>query len=245
MKKIIYWTLISLFVCVFATSAFFIVRYCVNSAKQEEYYSNIEKISQSSTETPNNSEYILNYGELYRQNSDFTGWIKIEGKKINYPVMQSADNPNFYLNHGFDKKYSVYGCPYISENCDVKKPSDNIVIHGHNMKDGSMFAGLSKFRKKDFWENHKTISFNTLYDSYEYEIVAVFKTVADDDGFKYYQFTDANGEEEFDRYISACKRLALYDTGVSAEYGDKLITLSTCEYSKKDGRLAIVAKRIK
>ena len=105
------------------------------------------------------------------------GWIKVEDTKIYYPVMQSIDEPNFYLKHGFDKDYTDYGCPYIQENCDVEKPSDNLVIYGHNMKDGSMFSGLMKFRDKDFWEKHKTISFDTLTDHYEYEVVAVFKTV--------------------------------------------------------------------
>lgn len=98
---------------------------------------------------------------------------------------------------------------------------------------------------KSFWENHKTITFNTLTDKQEYEVVAVFKTVAySQEGFRYYDFVNADTAEDFDDYIAKCKELDLFDTGVNAEYGDKLITLSTCEYSRNNGRLAVVAKLI-
>lgn len=104
------------------------------------------------------------------------GWITVEDTKINYPVMQSKNEPNFYLKHGFDKAYTDYGCPYVQENCDVQEPSDNLIIYGHHMNDGSMFAGLMKFTDKAFWKQHKRISFNTLTDVQEYEVIAVFKT---------------------------------------------------------------------
>lgn len=187
------------------------------------------------------------YLELYRQNEDMVGWIKVEDTNINYPVVQSVNEPNFYLKHKFDKTYSAYGCPYVQENCDVQKPSDNIIIYGHHMNDGSMFTGLMKYRNKSFWEGHKTITFDTLTDRHQYEVIAVFKTVVytnSSDSFKYYEFTDAENAAEFDAYVAKCKELSLYDTGVSAEYGDKLISLSTCEYSRNNGRLVVVAKRV-
>lgn len=93
------------------------------------------------------------------------GWIKVEDTKINYPVMQSKEEPNFYLRHGFDKAYTVYGCPYVQENCDVDAPSDNLIIYGHHMNDQSMFAGLMKYQSKSFWENHKTVQFDTLTEN--------------------------------------------------------------------------------
>lgn len=173
------------------------------------------------------------------------GWIKVDDTQINYPVMQSVDNPNFYLKHGFDKGYTDYGCPYVQENCDIETPSDNLVIYGHHMNDGSMFAGLMKYTSKNFWKDHKTITFDTLNEHQTYEVVAAFKTTAyAADGFKYYHFVNAENEAEFDEYIHKCKELALYDTGVTAQYGDKLITLSTCEYSSANGRMVVVAKKI-
>ena len=228
--------------------------------EQEELYESLAQIvekTETSPETeapmpttpPEGDELVMlpEYAELYEQNNDLIGWICIEDTKINYPVMQSVDEPNFYLKHGFDKGYTDYGCPYVGENCDVSKPSDNLIIYGHHMKNGSMFSDLEKFKKKDFWEEHKTFSFNTLYEKQTYEVIAVFKTVVYTDStseFKYFQFSDAQTPEQFDEYIAKCKEKALYDTGVSAEYGDKLITLSTCEYSNTNGRLVLVAKRI-
>ena len=96
-------------------------------------------------------------------------------------------------------------------------------------------------------QEHKTISFSTVTDIYEYEIVSVFKTFVysdSPDSFKYYHFVNAEMPEDFFAFVDRCKELSLYETGVSAEYGDKLITLSTCEYSRTNGRLVVVAKRI-
>ena len=206
----------------------------------------VETEPEETTELMNYSEektFIPEYQELYLQNNDMVGWIKVEDTKINYPVMQSKDNPNFYLKHGFDKAYTDYGCPYVQENCDLELPSDNIIFYGHHMNDGSMFAGLMKFKDKSFWEKHKTIRFDTLDEIAEYEILAVIVTTAyRPDSFRYYEYTGGS-QEQFEKYVSDCKRLSLYDTGVNAEYGDKLITLSTCEYSQNDGRLLVVAKK--
>ncbi len=184
------------------------------------------------------------YAAVYEQNSDFIGWISIEDTKINYPVMQTPGNKDFYLKHAFDKSYSEYGVPYMQENCKLGL-SDNCVIYGHHMQDGSMFADLCKFESEDFYKEHKTIHFDTLAGFGEYEIVCIFKTAAyAADGFKYYHFVDAADAAEFNSFLSSCQSLALYDTGVSAEYGDKLITLSTCEYSRSNGRMVIVAKLV-
>ena len=184
------------------------------------------------------------YRAVQEQNSDFVGWLSVPGTNIDYPVMQTVDEPNFYLKRGFDKQYSDYGVPYVQENCDIAL-SDNCVIYGHHMNNGTMFTDLCKYENEDFYREHKTIHFDTLSGFGEYEIVAVFKTVAySEQGFKYYHFTRAESAEDFDDYIAQCKALSLYDTGVTAEYGDRLITLSTCEYSRKNGRMVVVAKRI-
>ena len=254
MNRKIYIIISVVLAAVLAVSTFFIIRNKIDSAKQNEVYDNLAEIVEEEPDEENegityseDKDYLAEYYELYHQNNDMVGWIRVEDTNINYPVMQSIDEPNFYLKHKFDKTYSAYGCPYVQENCDVQKPSDNIIIYGHHMNDGSMFTGLMKFTDKSFWENHKTIEFDTLTDRNQYEVIAVFKTVVytdSENSFKYYEFTDAENEEEFDEYVAKCKELALYDTGVTAEYGDKLISLSTCEYSHNNGRLVVVAKRV-
>lgn len=255
MKTKICVILIVAFAALFCTSAYSIFDHYRQEEQQAELYDSLADMVDSAADAEP-AEPILyteektvlpELAELYQQNSDLAGWIHIEDTNINYPVMHTSDNPDFYLKHGFDKEYSDYGCPYVQENCDVQLPSDNVIIYGHHMKNGSMFADLEKFKSQDFWKEHKTISFSTVTDRYEYEIVSVFKTFVYSDSpesFKYYHFVNAETPEDFSAYIDRCKELALYDTGVSAEYGDKLITLSTCEYSRTNGRLVVVAKRI-
>ena len=188
-------------------------------------------------------DILAKYKKLYLQNEDMVGWIAIDGTGINYPVMQSKNNPNFYLKHSFEKEYSGSGVPYIQEDCDILT-SDNLVIYGHHIKGGRMFGALEDYKSKSFYEKHKNIQFDTLTEQAEYEIIAVFKTVAySSEGYRYYDFVNAENEKEFDAFVGKCKELALYDTGVTAQYGDRLITLSTCEYSAQNGRLVVVAKK--
>lgn len=184
------------------------------------------------------------YAEVYAANDDLVGWISIDGTAINYPVMQSIDRPNYYLRRGFDREYSRHGVPYIQEDCIVDS-SENLIIYGHHMNDGSVFAELCSYKSRDFWLSHPTIRFDTMDEFGIYEIVAVFKTVAyAKDGFRYFDYAELDDLARFDAYMTQCKALSLYDTGLEAEYGDKLITLSTCEYSRENGRMVIVARKV-
>lgn len=256
MKRKICIILIVVFAALFSASTYFIYDYYHQANEQAELYDSLAEAVNQTKEASEPTEGIQyneektilpEYAELFLQNTDMVGWIQIADTNINYPVMHTPDTPDFYLKHGFDKEYSDYGCPYVRENCDVQAPSNNVIIYGHHMNNGSMFADLEKFKSENFWKEHKTFLFNTLTDKCEYEVVAVFKTFVYSDNpesFKYYHFVNAETPEQFDEYISKCKELSLYDTGVSAEYGDKLITLSTCEYSRANGRLVVVAKRV-
>ena len=191
---------------------------------------------------------ILNkYAGLYEENSDFTGWLSIEGMKINYPVIQCGDD-EYYLHHDFYGNEDKYGCLYVRERADLNTPGTNVVIYGHNMRDGSMFGDLDFYKDEAFYEEHSIITFDTLYEERSYEIVAVFLSRVygeDEEVFKYYDFYEARTPEEFQDFYENIKSMSLYDTKVTAEYGDTFITLSTCAYHVEDGRLVVVAKRIK
>lgn len=182
------------------------------------------------------------YQALYEQNDEFVGWIKIDNTMISYPVMQSIDNPDFYLKHAFDKSYSNYGVPYIDEACATGL-SNNMVIYGHNMKNGSMFSDLVKYTSQDYYESHPIIQYDTLTQLSKYQIVCVFRFDTNNETFRFNEYTDMN-EEEFAEYMANCHERQLYDTGITAEYGDELITLSTCEYTYENGRFIVVAKKI-
>lgn len=238
-----------------ALSLFSGVMLCRQYADQKqsaEMFRNISALVEEETSpanepaetTPPKQTAFEKYSAVYEQNSNFVGWISIEGTNIDYPVMQTVDTPNYYLKRNFEKQYSDYGVPYVQENCDLEF-SDNCVLYGHHMNNGTMFSDLCKYADEDFYREHKTICFDTLSGFGEYEVIAAFKTAAySEQGFKYYHFTLADSAEDFDAYIAKCKELSLYDTGVTAEYGDRLITLSTCEYSRPNGRMVVIAKQV-
>ena len=193
----------------------------------------------------NEEGILLEYAELYARNPDMAGWLAIEGTRINYPVMHTPGRPDHYLQRSFSGEFSSWGCLYAREECDLEAPSDNVTIYGHNMKDGSMFAGLNAYTDREFWENHRYIRFDTLTEHHTYLIFAVFTTTASEgQGFAYHDFIDAADEMAFDTFLAKCFSNALYDTDIQPRYGDKIICLSTCEYSQTNGRLVVAAMRI-
>lgn len=181
------------------------------------------------------------YGKIYEQNNDLVGWIKIDDTNINYPVMQSKDNTDYYLKHNFEKQYSDYGVPYMDERC-MAGISNNLVVYGHHMRNGSMFHDLENFADADFCKEHQ-ISFDTLSTLGKYEAVAVFRFDADNDSFKFNEYTEMD-EEKFSEFMQEVHKRQLFDTGVDAKFGDQLLTLVTCEYTHSNGRLVVVAKKI-
>lgn len=182
------------------------------------------------------------YDALFAQNNDFIGWIRIDGTNVNYPVMQTPNKPDFYLKRSFDKSYSDYGVPYIDEAC-MTGISNNLVIYGHHMNDGSMFADLCKYTDADFCKEHPTIAFDTLSSLGKYEVIAAFKFNTNRETFKYNEYTLMD-EAQFAEFMENVHARQLYDTGVTAEYGDQLLTLSTCEYTYPNGRFVVVAKKM-
>lgn len=181
---------------------------------------------------------------LHRENPDCIGWIRIEGTVIDYPVMYRPAEENYYLHRDFYGEYSANGCLFLSELCDPDT-SDNLIIYGHHMNSGKMFAALDQYKDHAFYLKHPLISYNTLHGEETYQIFAVFCTpVYTGSDFPYYTFTKAKDVADYQGYIRAVKERALYDTGIGAVYGDKLLTLSTCEYSQKNGRVVVMAKKI-
>ena len=245
MKKWLIRILLIIFIISLVLSVIYIIINKVQDKKQNEVFEKLENIVTEEQEEKDEEkqEESINLEKLYELNNDFIGWLKINGTNISYPVMQTDSNrKDYYLRKNFYKEYSQLGTPYIAEYCNVQT-SDNVIIYGHHITNYQVFGELEKYKKKEFYDNHKIINFNTIYENANYEIIAVFKTVAYT-GFKYYQFINSSSEDEFNTFIKRCKELSFYDTGKTAKYGDKLLTLSTCEYSAKNGRLVVVAKKI-
>lgn len=196
-------------------------------------------------ETGEDVQLLPQFAELYQLNNDLVGWITVPGTNIDYPVVQRKETIDYYLRRDYHGKYDSHGCIYVREVCDVNKPSDNVTLYGHRMKDHTMFGQLAKYEKKEYWEQNQYLYFDTLTEFHTYQIISVFTTTASvGEGFQYHLFVDALEPSDMKKFLSNCKANALYQTGLTAEYGDKLLTLSTCEYTHENGRLVIVAKRI-
>lgn len=264
MKKVVFTIVVILLLAAFGVSAFLVGNYLVEGKEQKQSYDELSQMVEDAkqnaaettaaatapAETQEETEatepgMLPGYAELYEMNPDFVGWLKIAGTELDYPVMQTPEDPNYYLYRDFYEEDSTRGSIYAWEAADINEPSDNITMFGHNMADGSMFAALNAYTEKEAWDYNCLIFFDTLTEYHTYKIFAVFKTSANvDEGFAYHQFVDADTEEEFNEFVSTCKELAFYDTGVTPVYGDKLICLSTCEYTLDNGRLVVAAVRI-
>lgn len=187
------------------------------------------------------------YKKLYSQNKSLIGWLKIDDTNIDYPVMQTVNN-EYYLDHNYNQKYDKNGSIFLDKDCDITNPGTNMIIYGHHMKSGKMFGKLNLYSSKDYYEKHKYIQFDTIYEEGTYEVMYVFRSRVYNESdivFKYYQFFEASTPEEFDSNMKEMAKISLYDTGVKATYGDKLITLSTCDNTEEDGRFVVVAKKVK
>ena len=185
--------------------------------------------------------------ELKAENPEFAGWIKIDRTPVSFPVMYTPENPEKYLHRGFYGTYKKSGLPFIDAKCTLSPDTDNIIVYGHNMKDGSMFASLLDYRYAEYCREHPVIKLNTPSEEREYRVVSVFydrvyKT--DENVFKFYNFI----ETDDDGFLEAANILlnrSLYDTGEGIESEDSLLTLVTCSYHVRNGRFVVIAKRIR
>lgn len=280
--RLAYYLLIGIFACVFLLSAIYLGHYFwVNKQAADNFdlLASIRNDATGETEpsastSSGNSEptdttdpddpteptetvpptMLPDMKALYELNNDIVGWLSIPNLRVQYPVMQTPANPNYYLYRDFNGADSSAGCLYVRESCDVFSPSDNVVIYGHAMKTGDMFGRLSWYRNKSYYEQHPTFTFDTLYERHTYQIFAVFKTSGTYGvGYPYHMFNDAQNEEEFDQFIADVRGAAFkgryvgntfYTTDIVPKYGDKLLCLSTCEYSYDNGRFVVMAVQI-
>lgn len=191
------------------------------------------------------SGILYQYDAVYELNNDLAGWLYIEGAGIDYPVMYTPRNEQYYLRKNFEKTYATGGCLFIGKTWS--EDSNQTIIYGHNMHDGSMFGHLHEYKSKEYALEHSIIHFDTLHETREYEVVAAFYGKVykvDDTGvFRYYRYTDLSTEAKFNEFMKNVRRAAIYDTGVDVQFGDRLLTLSTCSYYTNEGRFVVVARQ--
>ncbi len=239
-----------LYVPVATAALVIIVVLSYNEETQDSYIERAVNISSAESQVndykKSSDEEIMDvYLTLKKDNPDFAGWISINGTNIDYPVMYTPYDKDKYLHKHFDQQEDSAGTPFIEADCTLKPESDNIIIYGHNMKDGSMFSDLLKYADEDYYTEHKTINFDTVDCRHTYVVMSAFYDKVyykDEDVFKFYKFIDSKNKTDYQNAIKEFKKKSIYKTDVNAAYGDKLITLVTCSYQTENGRFVVVAK---
>lgn len=248
--------------CVAAGCFLYLGIYSYQTKRMDDYASiqqNLKGVDSGREVTPetavihyDNAEIVVpdildEYKTLYSLNKKLIGWVKIDDTYIDYPVLQTSNN-EYYLKHNFDQEEDKNGSIFLDKDCSILPRTTNLIVYGHHMRSGRMFGQLTKYSSEEFYKDHKYIQFDTIYEKGTYEIMYVFRSRIYEESeivFKYYQFIDAASEIEFDSYMREMADMSLYDTGVTAKYGDELLTLSTCDYYTDYGRFVVVAKKVK
>lgn len=203
-----------------------------------------ENIEEKNQDVNKNIIKLENFKKLQSENSNIVAWLEIENSSINYPVLQGNDN-DYYLYKNYKGEYSRNGSIFLDYRYDFEEDNQNFFVYGHNNNDQMMFNELINYQNEEYFKSHKNITLITNQDVEDYEIIAVFKSEIFNKDitnvFKYYNYMDFETEEKFNEYINNCKQKSLYKTEMTPEYGDKILTLSTCEYSKPNGRFVVVA----
>ncbi len=258
MKQTIRWVLIVLLLIVFSVSVGMVLRDLLSykkgadtnrelAAMLHEAESKVQPVPETSpdAETAPESDETASrpqFSTLLERNPDMAGWLRMEGIDVDLPVMYTPEEQNYYIDKNFDRESQRGGTLFLA--VPWSPQSNQAIIYGHNMKNGSMFGRLLRYQDAAFGKKNARISFDTLSESGEYELVGAFYgrvySVDEVGGFRYYDYPDLSDEADFDYFVSQVKKAALYDTGVTPEYGDRLLTLSTCEYSDDNGRFIVV-----
>ena len=212
--------------------------------EQTAIIENVEEQKEEKEET----ERMLQVKQLKEQNADIVGWLEIENTNINYPVLQGTDN-SYYMTHNYKKENSKNGSIFLNADYDWNIQSNNFLIYGHNLENGMMFQELLKYEKETFYKEHPIIRFTTVETDTKYEIISVFKSrvyyKSEKNVFRYYYFINSESEEEYNEFVKNAKNASIYPIDATANYGDQLITLSTCSYHVQDGRFAVIGKELK
>ena len=264
MKKIVLNILIVVFALIFIGCGWYLFSYYWQAKQAGDEIEVLEQLVEETEAEPDDApdvaeeieiiapsgekkSVLKKYKKLYKKNKDVIGWVKAEDTPINYPVMFTPKDNEYYLHRNFDKKDDINGMPFLDAACDPDDPEQNLLIYGHHMKSGMMFAHLLDYESEEFYKKHKIVKFDTLYEKGEYEIVAAFRSQVypvDYEGFAYYNYIGHLSKKRFKEYVENIEKLSVYKTGVTPKYGEQLLSLVTCAYHVEEGRFVVVARKI-
>lgn len=272
MSKKLFIAIMVLLFLVMAVSGFLLVREILQSNKEIEDFENLADLIEIETDSNDESYYVpekkpsiensgtsntdesatdesapeevkiirkRNLAPLFERNPDGIGWIYIHNTSVNYPVMHTPENPQKYIHKDINGDYSYSGIPFLQGDCTLE--SDNLLIYAHNMQNGTMFAAVKDYREKDFFAEHPVFEFETEYGLKYFEVFAVVRLKNTD---SWYSFINAADEKDFNKKIEYIKKKSLYDIDITPEYGQQLVTLSTCYGGDDSDRIIIVGAEI-
>ena len=176
--------------------------------------------------------------ELISMNSECFGWISILNTNISYHVMHTPNNPQKYLNKNYYGEYSQSGTPFLDSRCSVD--SSNLIIYGHHMNNGTIFANLCNYANKPYRDEHPYIVLETKDGVFAYSVFAVLKVKSDDE---WYRFTSALTKNRYNSMVEYAKEKSIYETGITPKYGQQILTLSTCYGNNQNDRILVLAAR--
>ena len=242
-----------LLLTLFAVSSVMSVRAFLQSRSEQRAFeclsavkaaAEVQAVSPVSPEAAQQNAYGV-YQELKEQNADFSLWLTVAGTEIDYPVMYTPEEPQYYLHRAFDKSDSVSGTPFIGEGGSPE--SDLFIIYGHNMKNGTMFGTLSRYAEPDFYREHSALTLASAEGESVYEIFAAVETrvlYSSETGYRYYSHSGTLTKTHFTELTSWLANNALYPTDVIPSFGEQIVILSTCSYHTENGRFLIAARKI-
>lgn len=238
-------------ICTFLGSAGYLgLRFYRSMTNLQEYDSLREVYDQGGGIAPIGypSDYDTAFSGLYQINQDVVGWLSIEGTSLDYPVVQYSDN-EYYHRLNFEGESNLHGVPYVDYSVDLKAPSNNTIIYGHNVNnDDQMFNALINYQKVDYYKEHPIINFHTVYGERQYKIFAAFvANVNPEHGevFQYHTFVDADSVADMQEFLYNVQVRSVLNTGVDVLPSDELLTLSTCTYEFDNARFVVVARRVR
>ena len=245
-RKIIFTiSVIALIFSMYKLVDFYIVRPYLNDKQTDQikeiYYSN-------DAEGLDDENRLKKFESLLAVNQDIKGWITIPNTLVDYPVLQpSQSDPEYYLYRNYERKSTSYGSIFMDSICKLGINSKNIILHGHHMNDGRMFAGILKYSDLTFYNNNPVFTFDGIYEEAKWKVISVFKTnTLPEQGEPFqYLIADFANDSNFLNYVHQVKSRSLIYTPVDVNEDDYLVTLSTCSYEFKDFRTVVVARKVR
>lgn len=243
--------LLFIFILIFLGSVGYLGYYYWKSAQNRSTYQSLREVYDNPgflAPAGYPSGYDKDFAGLWEINPDIVGWINIDGTGLDYPVVQTTDNTKYYRMN-FEGEYSEHAVPFVDAAVDLKKPSTNTIIYGHNIRtDGQMFNILKGYKELEYYQQHPVVEFNSVYHKGQYKIISVFYTNTHSEHgeiFPYHEFIDSQSEAQTQEYIDDVLIRSIINTGVDVLPSDELLTLSTCTYEFKDARYVVVARKVR